>query len=74
MRGKLVVKGFITIYKKLFCEANYFNFFSSKNRFFVKYISFNVFFSQNSFFMKHIKFEKRKPFEKELNEEFMPVA
>ena len=34
----------ITIKKKLFCQANYFNFLSGLN----------------SFFIKHIKFEKQK--------------
>ena len=44
--------------KKLFCQANCFNFQSN----------------QDSFFVKHIKFEKCKELKKELSEELMPVV
>ena len=42
--------------KKLFCQANCFNFQSN----------------QDSFFVKHIKFEKRKELKKYISEELMP--
>ena len=62
--------------KKGLCQANCFNFFSSRNSFFVKHSSFNFFSSGISlfFFTWPTKFEKRKALETELNEKLIHVA